>query len=100
MYSRKVKMNSYIFFGIMTTRTGCTEFLLSSVYHIFIFLQRKRVFGCILFGQTALVFSELSFNRVRRKTKKRKGKEKRSEKKEIELLNHSVENVNDSGQIS
>ena len=32
--------------------------------------------------------------------KKRKGKEKRSEKKEIELLNHSVENVNDSGQIS
>ena len=38
------------------------------LYHIFIFLQRIRVFGCQLFGQAASVFSEFCFKRVRRKT--------------------------------
>ena len=64
MYSRKMKTNSYIFFGIMTTRTRCTETLLSSDY-IFFFHQRNRVFDCLLFGQAALVFSEFIFKRVR-----------------------------------
>ena len=41
-------------------------FFCLSYFH---FPQRKRAFGCILFGQAALVFSEFSFNRVRRKNK-------------------------------
>ena len=56
----------------MTTRTGCTQTLLSSDY-IFFFHQRNRVFDCLLFGQAALVFSEFIFNRMRPK-KKREGK--------------------------
>ena len=50
----------------MTTRTGCTQTLLSSDY-IFFFHQRNRVFDCLLFGQAALVFSEFIFNRMRPK---------------------------------
>ena len=50
----------------MTTRTGCTQTLLSSDY-IFFFHQRNRVFDCLLFGQAALVFSEFIFNRIRPK---------------------------------
>ena len=50
----------------MTTRTGCTQTLLSSDY-IFFFHQRNRVFDCLLFGQAALVFSEFIFNRLRLK---------------------------------
>ena len=53
----------------MTTRTGCTQTLLSSDY-IFFFHQRNRVFDCLLFGQAALVFSEFIFNRMRPKKKK------------------------------
>ena len=47
----------------MTTRTGCTQTLLSSDY-IFFFHQRNRVFDCLLFGQAALVFSEFIFSRM------------------------------------
>ena len=54
----------------MTTRTGCTQTLLSSVY-IFFFHQRIRVFDCLLFGQAALVFSEFIFNRMRPKKKEK-----------------------------
>ena len=36
---------------------------------VFFFRQRNRVFGCLLFGQAALVFSEFIFNRVRPKKK-------------------------------
>ena len=53
----------------MTTRTGCTQTLLSSDY-IFFFHQRNRVFDCLLFGQAALVFSEFIFNRKKKKKKK------------------------------
>ena len=55
----------------MTTRTGCTQTLLSSDY-IFFFHQRNRVFDCLLFGQAALVFSEFIFNRMRPKKKRKK----------------------------
>ena len=57
----------------MTTRTGCTQTLLSSDY-IFFFHQRNRVFDCLLFGQAALVFSEFIFNRMRPKKKEKKEK--------------------------
>ena len=57
----------------MTTRTGCTQSLLSSDY-IFFFHQRNRVFDCLLFGQAALVFSEFIFNRMRPKKKRKKKK--------------------------
>ena len=59
----------------MTTRTGCTQTLLSSDY-IFFFHQRNRVFDCLLFGQAALVFSEFIFNRKKEKRKKKKGEKR------------------------
>ena len=68
----------------MTTRTGCTQTLLSSDY-IFFFHQRNRVFDCLLFGQAALVFSEFIFNRMRPK-KKEKEKRGKKEKKLISWL--------------
>ena len=60
----------------MTTRTGCTQTLLSSDY-IFFFHQRNRVFDCLLFGQAALVFSEFIFNRMRPKKKRKKERKKK-----------------------
>ena len=70
----------------MTTRTGCTQTLLSSDY-IFFFHQRNRVFDCLLFGQAALVFSEFIFNRMRpKKKKKRKRKREKKEKEKKEFM--------------
>ena len=71
-----METNSYILFGIMTTRTGCTSILLSSDY-IFFFHQRHRVFDCLLFGQAALVFSEFIFNRLRPKKRREQKKERK-----------------------
>ena len=71
----------------MTTRTGCTQTLLSSDY-IFFFHQRNRVFDCLLFGQAALVFSEFIFNRMRPKKKKKKRKKK--EKKRFFLWKMNI----------
>ena len=69
----------------MTTRTGCTQTLLSSDY-IFFFHQRNRVFDCLLFGQAALVFSEFIFNRMRQKKKKKGKKGRKKEIKEKEFV--------------
>ena len=64
----------------MTTRTGCTQTLLSSDY-IFFFHQRNRVFDCLLFGQAALVFSEFIFNRMRPKKREKKKKKRKKKRK-------------------
>ena len=71
----------------MTTRTGCTQTLLSSDY-IFFFHQRNRVFDCLLFGQAALVFSEFIFNRMR--PKKKKKKEKKRKKKALHMVSNEM----------